>query len=102
MHLECAIHQSQPYTAAFNQLMLKLILQTLLTVFIDGGYLLHHVVRDRGEIFSVIFEKYVRYIRRHYGHRLTVVFDDYGDSTKNIKAAEQRRRTTKTSSLINL
>ena len=49
---------------------------------VDGGYLLHHVVGDRGEIFSVIFEKYVRYLRRPYGHRLTVVFDGYGDSTK--------------------
>ena len=53
---------------------------------------------DRGEIFSVIFEKYVRYLRRHYGNRLTVVFDGYGDSTKNIKTAQERRRTTKTSS----
>ena len=53
----------------------------------DGGYLLHHVVWDRGETFSVIFEKYVRYLRRHYGHR-------DGD----IKAADQHRRTTKTSS----
>jgi hypothetical protein len=65
---------------------------------IDGGYLLHHVVWDRGEIFSVIFEKYVRYLSRHYGHRLTVEFDGYGDSTKNIKTAEQLRRTTKMSS----
>ncbi|KAI4481113.1 hypothetical protein M0804_009739 [Polistes exclamans] len=32
------------------------------------------------------------------GGGMTVVFDGYSDSTKNIKAAEQRRRTTKTSS----
>ena len=32
MHLECAKHQSQPYTTALNQLMLKLILQTLVTL----------------------------------------------------------------------
>ena len=31
------------------------------TYIIDGGYLLHHVVWDQGEIF----EKYVRYLRRH-------------------------------------
>lgn len=65
---------------------------------IDGGYILHHVVWDREETFNVIFEKYVPYLRRHYGHTVTVVFDGYSDSTKNIKAAEQRRRTTKTSS----
>ena len=34
---------------------------TTATYFIDGGYLLHHVVWDQGEIF----EKYVRYLRRH-------------------------------------
>ncbi|KAI4476939.1 hypothetical protein M0804_013119 [Polistes exclamans] len=38
------------------------------------------------------------YLRIHYGLTVTVVFDGYSDSTKNIKAAEQRRRTTKTSS----
>ena len=68
------------------------------TYIIDGGYLLHHVVWERVETFNVIFEKYVQYLRRHYGHRVTVVFDGYSDSSKNIKAAEQRRRTTKTSS----
>ena len=51
---------------------------------IDGGYLLHHIVWDQWEIFSVIFEKYVRYLRRHYGHRLAVVFDGYGDSKKTL------------------
>ncbi|CAB3252778.1 unnamed protein product [Arctia plantaginis] len=65
---------------------------------IDGGYLLHHVVWDREETFNVIFEKYVQYLRRHYGHTVTVVFDGYSDTTKNIKATEQRRRATKTSS----
>ena len=62
------------------------------TYIIDGGYLLHHVVWDRVE---TVFEKYVQY---HYGHKVMIVFDGYSDSTKNIKAAEQRRRTTKTSS----
>ncbi|PZC75227.1 hypothetical protein B5X24_HaOG206534 [Helicoverpa armigera] len=68
------------------------------TYIIDGGYLLHHVVWDRDETFSVIFDKYVQYLRRHYGHTVTVVFDGYSDSTKNIKASEQRRRTAKISS----
>lgn len=39
---------------------------------IDGGYLLHHVVWDQEETFIVIFEKYVQYLRRHYGHTVTV------------------------------
>ncbi|KAI4493650.1 hypothetical protein M0804_001826 [Polistes exclamans] len=43
-------------------------------------------------------ETILEYLRTHYGLTVTVVFDGYSDSTKNIKAAEQRRRTTKTSS----
>ena len=65
---------------------------------IDGEYLLHHVVWDQEETFNVIFEKYVQYLHRHYGHSVTIVFDGYSKSTKNIKAAEQRRWTTRTSS----
>lgn len=45
-----------------------------------------------------LFYKYVQYVRRHFGHRVTVVFDGYTDCTKSIKVAEQRRRTTTTSS----
>ena len=39
------------------------------------------------------------YVHRHFSHRVSiVVFDGYTDYKKNIKAAEQRRRTTKLSS----
>ncbi|KAL4718517.1 hypothetical protein ACJJTC_010356 [Scirpophaga incertulas] len=69
---------------------------------IDGGYLLHHVVWNRDETFHVIFEKYVQYIQRHFGHNSVIVFDGYTDHTKNIKAAEQRRRTIKTSSSVDI
>lgn len=65
---------------------------------IDGGYLLHRVVWDSEETFNVILDKYVQYVRRHFGSRVTVVFDGYDDCTRNIKAAEQRRRTLATSS----
>ncbi|CAH1109512.1 unnamed protein product [Psylliodes chrysocephalus] len=68
------------------------------TYIIDGGYLLHHAVWDREQTFNVISKKYVQYLHRHYGHRVTVVFDSYSESTKNIKAAEQLRRNMKTSS----
>lgn len=64
---------------------------------IDGRCLLHHVVWDREETFNYN-DKYVQYLRRHYDHTVRVVFDGYSDTTKSIKAAEQRRRTTKTSS----
>ena len=61
------------------------------TYIIDGGYLLHRVVWDSEETFNVFLDKYVQYVRRHFGDRVTVVFDSYDDSTRNIKAAEQRR-----------
>ena len=72
--------------------------KTNASYIIDGGYLLHRVVWDREETFNVIFDKYVQYVHRHFGHRVSIVFDGYTDYKKNIKAAEQRRRTTKTSS----
>lgn len=65
------------------------------TYTIDGGYLLHRVVWDREDTFSNILDKYVQYVRRHFGQKVTIVFDGYNDSTKNIKASEQRRRVTK-------
>ncbi|GBN35153.1 hypothetical protein AVEN_110845-1 [Araneus ventricosus] len=68
------------------------------TYIVDGGYLLHRVVWVREEIFDAIFEKYVHNVHRHFGHNVIIVFDAYSDYTKNIKDAEQRRRTTKISS----
>ena len=65
------------------------------TYIIDGGYLLHRVVWDQEETFNVIFDKYIQYVHRHFGYRVTIVFDGYTEYKKNIKAAEQRRRTTK-------
>lgn len=55
---------------------------------IDGGYLLHHVLWDREETINVIFLKYVQYLRRHFGHTVTVVFEDYSDRKKSMKAAK--------------
>ncbi|GBL79850.1 hypothetical protein AVEN_28917-1 [Araneus ventricosus] len=68
------------------------------TYIVDGGYLLHRVVWVREEIFDAIFEICVHYVHRHFGHNVIIVFDGYSDYTKNIKGAEQRRRTTKISS----
>ncbi|GBN55565.1 hypothetical protein AVEN_205043-1 [Araneus ventricosus] len=50
------------------------------------------------EIFDAIYEKYVHYVHRHFGHNGIIVFDGYSDYTKNTKIAEQHRRTTKISS----
>lgn len=58
------------------------------THIIGEGYLLHRVRRVSEETFNVILDKYVQYERWHFGSRVTVVFDDYDDCTRNIKAAE--------------
>ncbi|GBN93115.1 hypothetical protein AVEN_72878-1 [Araneus ventricosus] len=68
------------------------------TYIVDGGYLLHRVVWVREEIFDAIFVKYVHYVHGNFVHNVIIVFDGYSDYTKNIKVAEQRRRTTKISS----
>lgn len=48
---------------------------------------------------TVIFDKYVQYLRQTlWAYSDGIVYDGYSDSRKNIKAAEQRRRTAKTSS----
>ncbi|CAH1106781.1 unnamed protein product [Psylliodes chrysocephalus] len=70
------------------------------TYIIDGGYLLHRVVWDSEETFNVILDKYVQYVRRHFGSSITVVFHGYNDFTRNIKAAEQRRRTSSSDMLF--
>ncbi|GBN04669.1 hypothetical protein AVEN_31093-1 [Araneus ventricosus] len=53
---------------------------------------------DRAEIFDAIFEKYVHYAHRHFGHNGIIIIDGYSDYTKNTKVSEQHRRTTKISS----
>lgn len=57
---------------------------------IDGGFLLHKVKWTVGQHFSDILESYVRYIDRHYGKNVTVIFDGYEKLT--IKSAERNRR----------
>ncbi|KAK4884127.1 hypothetical protein RN001_000398 [Aquatica leii] len=68
-----------------------------ITYIIDGGYLLHRVVWNKGETFDTIFDTYVHYVHKNYGDNVVIVFDGYNDHQKNIKAAEQRRRCAKVS-----
>lgn len=62
-------------------------------VVIDGGFLLHKVIWQRGSSVSVICDGYVKFIKIHYpGRTCTVVFDGYNISPNSTKAAEQGRR----------
>lgn len=45
------------------------------TYIIDASYLLHRVVWDRENTFEDILDKYLYYVRRHFGHNVTIVFD---------------------------
>lgn len=38
---------------------------------------------------------YINYIQKHFGPNTIIVFDSYNDNSKNIKAMEQHRRSTK-------
>ncbi|GBP43082.1 hypothetical protein EVAR_96344_1 [Eumeta japonica] len=63
------------------------------TFIIDCGFLLHCVVWSREDTFSIFFDKYAKYLQKHYGSDIVVVFDGHSDYSKNIKAMEQLRST---------
>ncbi|KAF0748921.1 Uncharacterized protein FWK35_00020834, partial [Aphis craccivora] len=66
--------------------------------FIDGGFILHRVVWHQSETYDCILNKYIQYLKNHFGSNIVVVFDGYINNiinkynSKNIKAMEQRRR----------
>lgn len=63
-------------------------------VVIDGGYLLHKVVWKRSLTFGGICQDYVKYILRHHGPDVVVIFDGYirDPSHQGTKTAERARR----------
>ncbi|KAL4105063.1 hypothetical protein QTP88_020338 [Uroleucon formosanum] len=63
------------------------------TYIIDGGFLLHRVIWHQDDTFQCIFNKYIVYLKKHFGSNVIVVFDGYNDNSKNIKAMEQFRRS---------
>jgi len=64
------------------------------TVYIiDGGFLLHRVVWQTRETFSLIQNKYVEYVKKYYNIGATFVFDGYlDDETKDTKSVERYQR----------
>lgn len=57
---------------------------------LDGGALLHRVRWSKGKKFFEISDAYLRYIRKNYDSKVTVVFDGYED--ESIKSHEHQRR----------
>lgn len=66
----------------------------------DGGFLLHKVVWRKGEIFSFISDKYVKYVQKYYGRKAIIVFDGYSEdiAKKSTKTSERLRQLTKPTS----
>ncbi|GBN25156.1 hypothetical protein AVEN_65065-1 [Araneus ventricosus] len=65
---------------------------------LDGDSLIHRVVWPKQETFSDVYTTYMSYIKRHYGDKVTVVFDRYTESNVNTKVIErQRQRMNRTS-----
>lgn len=65
---------------------------------IDGGFLLHRVKWSLGSTFTSICQQYVTYVKKHYGHEITVVFDGYTD-VNSTKRAEQKRKGKKSADI---
>lgn len=63
------------------------------TYIIDGGFLMHRVVWQKHDTFNIIINKYINYLSNNFGQNTVVIFDGYSDTSKNIKAMEQLRRT---------
>ncbi|GBN56837.1 hypothetical protein AVEN_251548-1 [Araneus ventricosus] len=69
---------------------------------LDGGSLIHRVVRPKQETFGDVYTTYMSYIKRHYGDEVTVVFDGYTESSVNTKVIKcQRMRRTSREIIIN-
>lgn len=62
---------------------------------IDGGWLLHSVVWPHGKKYSDICNIYYSYIIKHFGSKVTVIFDGYSREIIGIKSYERYRRKEK-------
>ena len=64
-------------------------------IVLDGGYLLHRLIRQKESTFRDVVSKYVHfhYIDSHYG-QCTVVFDSYCENA-SVKDHEHKKRLLK-------
>ncbi|GBO18048.1 hypothetical protein AVEN_70075-1, partial [Araneus ventricosus] len=65
---------------------------------LDGGSLIHHVVWPKQETFGDVYTTYMSYIKRHYGDEVTVVSDEYTESSVNPNVIERQRLRMKRAS----
>lgn len=64
---------------------------------IDGGYLLHRLVWNKGQTYEDICSQYVAYVQKYYKSNCVIVFDGYSPEnlSKNTKNVERLRRMKK-------
>ncbi|GBM74189.1 hypothetical protein AVEN_104812-1 [Araneus ventricosus] len=64
---------------------------------IDGGYLLHIIIWNRGSTFSSVCDNYATYVRTKYKSTALVIFDGYpeNETIGSTKCAKRARRTRK-------
>lgn len=64
---------------------------------IDGGFLQHKIIWDRGFSFIKICQKNAYFVRSHYGQSVSIIFDGYPDDPEiaGTKTWERRRRFKK-------
>ncbi|GBL73591.1 hypothetical protein AVEN_230607-1 [Araneus ventricosus] len=62
-------------------------------VVVDGGHLLHKIMRRQQATFGAIADYYVQYLNNKYGRDIAVIFDGYpDDDKKSTKNCERLRR----------
>ena len=58
---------------------------------LDGGALLHRIPWAKDNTYSIIAEKYLKYVIKHYGINVTIVFDGYSESGSTKDMTHLRR-----------
>ena len=77
--------------SAFSSLPNTTKLPPKRTAVVDGGFLLHKVIRNKTDSFHEICKKYVKFVRDHYGANVVVIFDGYplDPEVRGTKSAER-------------
>ncbi|GBO07389.1 hypothetical protein AVEN_176994-1 [Araneus ventricosus] len=62
---------------------------------LDGGSLIRRVLWPKQETSGDVYTTYMSYLKRHYGDVVTVIFDEYTESSVSTKVIERQRRRMK-------
>lgn len=82
----------------YNQFTTSLYSEALywsFTFVVDGGFLLHQVSWPHGCTYGGICNIYLKYIQKHFGSSVYVVFDGYNNELLGVKSYERYRRREK-------